>query len=151
MALCSLMRVCAPPQAESSAMIELLVSGKIISTALSITKVQETIWREFVLSNNSSSEAASSEVKSFSMEQFPPMVVTYRLTGLDGEATEDVVDKLGEEEATNAADLYANADYVTGPGLQVRRADRARISFTNAVHTPPRSLLFALPSSLSPL
>jgi E3 ubiquitin-protein ligase UBR4 len=138
-------------------MLELLVSSKIISSNLPIVKVQEKIWREFVMSSNVDSNSAqnSAAIASLSMEQFPPMVVTYRLTGLDGEATEDVVEKLGDEEAEGTAqsDQYANADHVSASGLQsIVDATVSSISSTLSIShrdNTPSNLSSQCPESLT--
>ncbi|RLN35404.1 hypothetical protein C2845_PM03G30180 [Panicum miliaceum] len=77
--------------------MELLVGGNIISLDLSISQVYEQVWRkhhgqtQHALSNASSLTAASSG------RDCPPMTVTYRLQGLDGEATEPMIKELEEE------------------------------------------------------
>lgn len=75
--------------------MELLVAGNIISLDLSISQVYEQVWKkhhgqtQHSLSNTLS--AASS------VRDCPPMTVTYRLQGLDGEATEPMIKELEEE------------------------------------------------------
>ncbi|KAM0923258.1 hypothetical protein ACQ4PT_005659 [Festuca glaucescens] len=77
--------------------MELLVSGNIISLDLSISQVYEQAWKkhhgqtQHSLSNTSTLSAASS------VRDCPPMTVTYRLQGLDGEATEPMIKELEEE------------------------------------------------------
>lgn len=77
--------------------MELLVAGNIISLDLSISQVYEQVWRKHhgqthhSLSNSSALSAASS------VRDCPPMTVTYRLQGLDGEATEPMIKELEEE------------------------------------------------------
>jgi len=77
--------------------MELLVGGSIISLDLSISQVYEQVWRknhgqtQHSLSNVSAITAASS------IRDCPPMTVTYRLQGLDGEATEPMIKELDEE------------------------------------------------------
>ncbi|XP_051186441.1 auxin transport protein BIG [Lolium perenne] len=77
--------------------MELLVSGNIISLDLSISQVYEQVWKkhhgqtQHSLSNTSTLSAASS------VRDCPPMTVTYRLQGLDGEATEPMIKELEEE------------------------------------------------------
>ncbi|GAV60100.1 ZZ domain-containing protein/E3_UbLigase_R4 domain-containing protein [Cephalotus follicularis] len=79
--------------------MELLVAGNIISLDLSIAQVYEQVWKK---SNNQSSSAignssllASGTVTS--ARDCPPMTVTYRLQGLDGEATEPMIKELEED------------------------------------------------------
>ncbi|CAL5080495.1 unnamed protein product [Urochloa decumbens] len=76
--------------------MELLVGGNIISLDLSISQVYEQVWRkhhgqtQHALSNAGSTAASS-------VRDCPPMTVTYRLQGLDGEATEPMIKELEEE------------------------------------------------------
>ncbi|EEE69254.1 hypothetical protein OsJ_28507 [Oryza sativa Japonica Group] len=78
--------------------MELLVAGNIISLDLSISQVYEQVWRkhhgqtQHSLSNASQLSAAASSVR-----DCPPMTVTYRLQGLDGEATEPMIKELEDE------------------------------------------------------
>ncbi|XVF31619.1 hypothetical protein REPUB_Repub17cG0006900 [Reevesia pubescens] len=79
--------------------MELLVAGNIISLDLSIAQVYELVWKK---SNNQSSSAiANSSLLSSgavtSTRDCPPMIVTYRLQGLDGEATEPMIKELEED------------------------------------------------------
>ena len=64
--------------------MELLVAGSIVKLDLSVRAVYEQVW-----------------VRSAAAQGYPdgnaPMVVVYRLQGLDGEATEPIVDKIDEE------------------------------------------------------
>uniref|UniRef100_A0A0D9XBJ0 Auxin transport protein BIG n=1 Tax=Leersia perrieri TaxID=77586 RepID=A0A0D9XBJ0_9ORYZ len=77
--------------------MELLVAGNIISLDLSIPQVYEQVWRkhhgqtQHSLSNATTLSAASS------VRDCPPMTVTYRLQGLDGEATEPMIKELEDE------------------------------------------------------
>ncbi|OMO52577.1 Zinc finger, ZZ-type [Corchorus capsularis] len=79
--------------------MELLVAGNIISLDLSIAQVYEQVWKK---SNSQSSSAiANSSLLSSgavtSARDCPPMIVTYRLQGLDGEATEPMIKELEED------------------------------------------------------
>ncbi|PIA63273.1 hypothetical protein AQUCO_00200948v1 [Aquilegia coerulea] len=80
--------------------MELLVAGNIISLDLSISQVYEQVWKK---SNNQSpnNTAANSTMLSSgsfaSARDSPPMTVTYRLQGLDGEATEPMIKELEED------------------------------------------------------
>ncbi|KAG6720767.1 hypothetical protein I3842_03G077400 [Carya illinoinensis] len=78
--------------------MELLVAGNIISLDLSIAQVYELVWRK---SNQSSSTLANTTLLSpstvTSARDCPPMNVTYRLQGLDGEATEPMIKELEED------------------------------------------------------
>ncbi|KAJ4973760.1 hypothetical protein NE237_006934 [Protea cynaroides] len=79
--------------------MELLVAGNIISLDLSIAQVYEQVWKK---SHSQSSSAVSnaallSSTAFTSARDFPPMAVTYRLQGLDGEATEPMIKELEED------------------------------------------------------
>ncbi|XP_073156563.1 auxin transport protein BIG [Henckelia pumila] len=79
--------------------MELLVAGNIISLDLSIAQVYEQVWKK---SNSQSSNTASgtaflSANAATSTRDCPPMTVTYRLQGLDGEATEPMIKELDED------------------------------------------------------
>ncbi|KAL5739314.1 hypothetical protein ACOSQ2_028494 [Xanthoceras sorbifolium] len=78
--------------------MELLVAGNIISLDLSIAQVYEQVWKK---SSQSSSTMVNSTVLSSgavtSARDCPPMTVTYRLQGLDGEATEPMIKELEED------------------------------------------------------
>ncbi|KAM6549341.1 hypothetical protein CsatB_021017 [Cannabis sativa] len=78
--------------------MELLVAGNIISLDLSVAQVYEQVWKK---SNQSSNSLANSTLLSSnaatSGRDCPPMTVTYRLQGLDGEATEPMIKELEED------------------------------------------------------
>ncbi|XP_059670492.1 auxin transport protein BIG [Cornus florida] len=79
--------------------MELLVAGNIISLDLSIPQVYELVWKK---SNSQSSNATASttllaSTAVTSSRDCPPMIVTYRLQGLDGEATEPMIKELEED------------------------------------------------------
>ncbi|KAI3669933.1 hypothetical protein L6452_41423 [Arctium lappa] len=79
--------------------MELLVAGNIISLDLSIAQVYEQVWKKS--SSQSTNAIAASTLLSSSTgtstKDFPPMNVTYRLQGLDGEATEPMIKELDED------------------------------------------------------
>ncbi|KAK8606644.1 hypothetical protein V6N13_052411 [Hibiscus sabdariffa] len=79
--------------------MELLVAGNIISLDLSIAQVYEQVWKK---SNSQSSNSLSnssllSSGAVSSNRECSPMIVTYRLQGLDGEATEPMIKELEED------------------------------------------------------
>ncbi|KAB2075053.1 hypothetical protein ES319_A07G193500v1 [Gossypium barbadense] len=79
--------------------MELLVAGNIISLDLSIAQVYEQVWKKSN-SQSSNSMANSSLLSSgavTSTRECSPMIVTYRLQGLDGEATEPMIKELEED------------------------------------------------------
>ena len=94
---------------DSAELLELLVANKILDMNLKLRVVAQTAWRTHLLENTSTvnpdtcfrqymSGTSLSESGLLSRARFdentpisalPPMVVTYRLAGVDGEATED--------------------------------------------------------------
>lgn len=104
---------------DSAELLELLVANKILDMNLKLRVVHQVLWKEHVLENsNSLSESGNttgrhiistgtglsmifgtedritvSRAKSKNPSTLPPMVVTYRLAGVDGEATEDNVEE----------------------------------------------------------
>ncbi|XP_050383808.1 auxin transport protein BIG [Argentina anserina] len=78
--------------------MELLVAGNIISLDLTVALVYEQVWMK---SNQSSNAMANSTLLTpnavSSARDSPPMTVTYRLQGLDGEATEPMIKELEED------------------------------------------------------
>ena len=79
--------------------MELLVAGNIISLDLSVAQVYEQVWKK---SNSQSSNAAANSTllsasSVTSARDCPLMTVTYRLQGLDGEATETMIKELEED------------------------------------------------------
>ncbi|XP_010261103.1 PREDICTED: auxin transport protein BIG isoform X2 [Nelumbo nucifera] len=79
--------------------MELLVAGNIISLDLSISQVYEQVWKK----SHTQAQSTMSNTALLSSSGFPaardcpPMTVTYRLQGLDGEATEPMIKELEEE------------------------------------------------------
>ena len=84
---------------DSAELLELLVGGKIIDLALKVRVVQQVHWRKHVLKYYETGYSSDSSISSM-----PPMVVTYRLAGVDGEATEDVVEALSDPEGSGGID-----------------------------------------------
>jgi E3 ubiquitin-protein ligase UBR4 len=98
-------------------MYELLVNNRIVNLELPIIKVFERVWlpalrqpdgpagsllADLMMQSGIASAGDGEDVEPDEIERAAaliPMIVTYRLTGLDGEATEDVVDSLPDEDA----------------------------------------------------
>jgi hypothetical protein len=111
---------------DSAELIEILVGGKILDNQLRLRVVHATLWRDHLLEHGSGA-AMSSQPSFFSsagglsvifnsvarsgrsvtadtpVSQLPPMVATYRLAGVDGEATEDTIRELVDPDAPVAA------------------------------------------------
>lgn len=118
---------------DSAELLELLVANKILDLNLKLRVVQQVLWKKYVEENATSASSLvagagpshqmistgsglsmifnSSRARSAGADDnailatYPPMVVTYRLAGVDGEATEDTVEDgdLDDPEAPNAA------------------------------------------------
>jgi len=78
--------------------MELLVANQIISLDLAVADVFERVWIpslfDGALRRQSATTSANESVG-------PPMVVTFRLSGLDGEATEERIDRLAPAQAAD--------------------------------------------------
>ncbi|KAK8717695.1 hypothetical protein V6N13_044953 [Hibiscus sabdariffa] len=79
--------------------MELLVVGNIISLDLSIAQVYEQVWKK---SNSQSSNSMSNSLflssgAVTSSRECSPMIVTYRIQGFGGEATEPMIKELEED------------------------------------------------------
>lgn len=73
--------------------MELLVCNKIIKLDLPIRQVYENVWKRALIQRQ---EESSGEFVLSRDRDFGPMIVVYRLQGLDGEATEEIVDSLAD-------------------------------------------------------
>jgi E3 ubiquitin-protein ligase UBR4 len=85
--------------------MELLVANKIIKLDLSIKQVVEQVWNRSLQSQGIS-------------DSHVPMVVVYRLQGLDGEATEEMVDSLQDdsEEQRDPEEVYKISEAMSDCG-----------------------------------
>jgi E3 ubiquitin-protein ligase UBR4 len=78
--------------------MELLVAGNIVALDLSVAQVYEQVWKKAhsqVASAVSTSLLTAAGVPPG--RECPPMTVTYRLQGLDGEATEPMIKELEDD------------------------------------------------------
>ena len=89
-------RICKDLELADPDLLELLVAGQIVSPSLRIANVYEYVHWPHVKSANP--KFANKRLKEFGPEELPQMMVTFRLAGLDGEATEDLVESLAGEE-----------------------------------------------------
>lgn len=88
--------------------MELLVAGSIIKLDLEIVHVYEGVWRRHLQQGGEADDN-------------PPMTVVYRLQGLDGEATEPIVETLavgGSEEDPEQEFKLTNALATSPHGLE---------------------------------
>lgn len=96
---------------DATELIELLVQGHIVSLDLPVRLVYSQFWLPRAMEGRSAaSESEADEDEAAESEhgmEGPPMVVTYRLAGLDGEATEPMLDALVDPEAEGDADPEA--------------------------------------------
>ncbi|CAN0392003.1 unnamed protein product, partial [Discosporangium mesarthrocarpum] len=70
-------------------LLELLVCGNIVGPDIPLRVVQQEVWRRHILETTAEDYTSDCEA-----EALPAMTVTYRLAGVDGEATEEVIDSL---------------------------------------------------------
>lgn len=80
--------------------MELLVAGNIVSLDLSISQVYEQVWKKHHSQSQSNFPVPGAPTSGgvvTSARECPPMTVTYRLQGLDGEATEPMIKELDKE------------------------------------------------------
>ncbi|CAN0001754.1 unnamed protein product, partial [Phaeothamnion confervicola] len=85
--------------AEATDLLELLVCDHIVGLDLPVRVVQQTLWRRHVLENVPAGPDGDEYGSDCEAAALPAMVVTYRLAGVDGEATEDTVDVLDDAAA----------------------------------------------------
>lgn len=112
---------------DSAELIELLVANQILDLSLNLRVVQQVLWKRYLTDNSSSSTArqpassffgsglsvifssgsgeaiVSNVTEDTPVSALPPMVVTYRLAGVDGEATEEIVSTLQDPEASSSS------------------------------------------------
>ncbi len=82
---------CELDMADAAELLELLVCNRIISPTIPLRLVFEKLWYPYTLENH---DEYPSDCEA---EDLVPMTVTYRLGGVDGEATEDKVDSLNDD------------------------------------------------------
>ena len=92
-------RICKDLELSDPEILELLVNNQIISPNLRICDVYEQIhWHAL---QSSSTKFHGKAIHDVNPEELPQMIVTFRLAGLDGEATEDIIDTLPETDKKN--------------------------------------------------
>ncbi len=83
--------------ADAAELLELLVCNFIISPTIPLRLVFEKVWKPHVLENHEDCDSETED--SHEPEDLHPMTITYRLGGVDGEATEDKIDSLDDNDA----------------------------------------------------
>jgi E3 ubiquitin-protein ligase UBR4 len=103
--------------------MELLVSNKIISLDLAVRDVYKKVWLAETSNENE------------------PMKIVYRMTGLSGDATEDIIDNLdakGKDQTKNYEDVYRLADELANnDALKVMLERLSSINQTNITIAKP--------------
>ena len=106
--------------ADSAELIEILLCNKILNVNLKLRVVRQVLWKNHLLEGGSTGTSGNIFASGGSIllsssgqqlrvtadtpvESLPPLVATYRLAGVDGEATEDTVDELADPEAVDEA------------------------------------------------
>ncbi|KAK9817780.1 hypothetical protein WJX72_002069 [[Myrmecia] bisecta] len=101
--------------------MELLVGGNIIALSLPVRLVFECVWMAGGGAGGAQTPAAAATPASRSELDVigPPMPITYRLQGLDGEATEPMISQLQEPnaQALDPETDFAVADVLASPQL----------------------------------
>jgi hypothetical protein len=108
---------------DSAELIEILVANKIVDVSLKLRVVTSQVWKTHLLESSGGTSVSTSILSAsglpilFSglgerlgrnitadtpLAALPPMIATYRLAGVDGEATEDTVHTLVDPEAPEA-------------------------------------------------
>jgi len=77
-------------------LMELLVGNKIIELDLPIKLVYEKVWWPFIFRQKNPEAEEIPPLDLTKLFELEPMVVIYRIAGVDGEATEDRIENLGE-------------------------------------------------------
>lgn len=80
--------------------MELLVANQIVDLDLPIRLVYEQVWWPHICREKNPELYEVPPIKDAAPSDLSPMVVVYRLAGIDGEATEDRVESLQDEQAT---------------------------------------------------
>jgi hypothetical protein len=116
---------------DTAELIEILCANKILNLELKLRVVQQVLWKNYLVENSSAGGIGTQMFFStgsgismvFSSERadrrtnitadtpssaLPPMVVTYRLAGVDGEATEDLLETLIDPEAPVIGNLSSD-------------------------------------------
>lgn len=68
--------------------------GNIVGLDIPVRVVQHELWRPHILETTADDYSSDCDA-----EALPAMMVTYRLAGVDGEATEEVVDSLADSDS----------------------------------------------------
>jgi hypothetical protein len=90
---------------DATSLLELLVCGNIISCDLEIEQVFERLWLPYL------DEFAEEEFgEDYEDIESLPMRVIYRLVGVDGDATEPVIDNLETEEKEKGVDYTITSE-----------------------------------------
>ena len=94
-------KICTESRLHEPELLELLVAGKIVGMDLPINLVYEKIWWPSLCRIRNPDEYDIPNIADAQKNQLAPMEVTYRLAGVDGEATEDRIDALDAEDNEN--------------------------------------------------
>jgi hypothetical protein len=84
-------KICKEMELAEPELIELLVATKIVGVDLNINDVVEQVWWPHVYKQRNPDTYEVPSIEEAGAE-LPPMNVTYRLAGIDGEATEDRIE-----------------------------------------------------------
>ncbi len=103
---------------DSVELFELLINDKLINLDLPIEKVFRKVWlRAQLVADGMMEESVEYEERHADLENVAPMVVVYRLKGLDGEASEEMVEHIADmhPHVVDPEVKYARADALSDP------------------------------------
>ncbi|CAN0502207.1 unnamed protein product, partial [Ectocarpus sp. 12 AP-2014] len=112
--------------ADAADLLELIVCGNIVGLDIPVRVVQHELWRPHILETTADDYSSDCEA-----ESLPAMMVTYRLAGVDGEATEEVVDSLAD------SDSAADQDPEVKFGIARDIAEEGGLSLLLTLAKPP--------------
>jgi len=85
-------RICKELEYSDPEILELLVAEQIVAPSLSVNDVYEhVLWPTL---KNLNPKYQGKKPSEFLLEELPPMIITFRLAGLDGEATENIIESI---------------------------------------------------------
>eukprot|EP01022_Parablepharisma_sp_SALTPOND_P028392 TRINITY_DN70896_c0_g1_i1.p1 TRINITY_DN70896_c0_g1~~TRINITY_DN70896_c0_g1_i1.p1 ORF type:complete len:3116 (-),score=321.18 TRINITY_DN70896_c0_g1_i1:2948-12295(-) len=113
---------------ESQELLELLVADQIIGLNLPIKLVYEKVWWPYIFRKKNPECDEVPKLDTVPQSELEPMLVIYRLTGVDGEATENRVETLVEQKAPEDPEkVYVLAEVFAENGLDTMLMQLKRI------------------------
>lgn len=91
-------KICTEHEMSALEMIEVIMCNNIICAGLPIHLVYEKIWYPFYYKSRNPDEYEVPPISTADKSYLVPMEMTYRLAGVDGEATENRLESLQDED-----------------------------------------------------